>query len=220
MKQGPLTDKELQWLDDILEQYANDHSVIDVSELDGFLTAILSVPNALEPEQWLVAVWGGPAQIPRWKTTRESDRFMDLTFQHMADIEERLINYPEQFAPLLGEQDIEDETFMVIDDWCYGYLRGVNLAGLPPIGEGQQAAFDLISLHGSEQRVAEVDQLTAEQFAEHQQALPAAVLALHQHWFCQPSASNTQPIVVSDKVGRNQCCPCGSGKKYKQCCLH
>ena len=27
-----------------------------------------------------------------------------------------------------------------------------------------------------------------------------------------------QPEVVGDKVGRNDPCPCGSGKKYKQCC--
>jgi uncharacterized protein YchJ len=27
------------------------------------------------------------------------------------------------------------------------------------------------------------------------------------------------PVVRSDKVGRNESCPCGSGKKYKKCCL-
>ena len=27
-------------------------------------------------------------------------------------------------------------------------------------------------------------------------------------------------IVRSDKVGRNDPCPCGSGKKYKQCCIN
>ena len=26
-----------------------------------------------------------------------------------------------------------------------------------------------------------------------------------------------QPIVVEPKIGRNDTCPCGSGKKYKQC---
>lgn len=25
---------------------------------------------------------------------------------------------------------------------------------------------------------------------------------------------------MPDKVGRNDPCPCGSGKKYKQCCMH
>lgn len=28
-----------------------------------------------------------------------------------------------------------------------------------------------------------------------------------------------QPVVKRDKVGRNDPCPCGSGKKYKNCCL-
>ena len=27
-----------------------------------------------------------------------------------------------------------------------------------------------------------------------------------------------QPIVKKDKIGRNEPCPCGSGKKYKNCC--
>lgn len=32
------------------------------------------------------------------------------------------------------------------------------------------------------------------------------------------TAQKTQPIVNLSKVGRNDPCPCGSGKKYKQCC--
>src|SRR5215471_5733280 len=27
-----------------------------------------------------------------------------------------------------------------------------------------------------------------------------------------------QPTIVGKKVGRNEPCPCGSGKKYKNCC--
>ena len=27
-----------------------------------------------------------------------------------------------------------------------------------------------------------------------------------------------QPAIVGNKVGRNEPCPCGSGKKYKNCC--
>ena len=32
-----------------------------------------------------------------------------------------------------------------------------------------------------------------------------------------PRAGKPQPIQVGDKTGRNDPCPCGSGKKYKQC---
>ncbi len=29
---------------------------------------------------------------------------------------------------------------------------------------------------------------------------------------------NPQQVVKSEKIGRNDPCPCGSGKKYKKCC--
>ena len=32
-----------------------------------------------------------------------------------------------------------------------------------------------------------------------------------------PVQPKTQPVRVEKKVGRNELCPCGSGKKYKQC---
>jgi SWIM/SEC-C metal-binding protein len=31
-------------------------------------------------------------------------------------------------------------------------------------------------------------------------------------------ALNTPQQVVSEKIGRNEPCPCGSGKKHKKCC--
>ena len=32
------------------------------------------------------------------------------------------------------------------------------------------------------------------------------------------NAGAKKPVTHDKKVGRNQPCPCGSGKKYKQCC--
>jgi hypothetical protein len=32
--------------------------------------------------------------------------------------------------------------------------------------------------------------------------------------------NKTQTIVKDKKIGRNEPCPCGSGKKYKHCCLN
>ncbi len=34
----------------------------------------------------------------------------------------------------------------------------------------------------------------------------------------QPEKPKIQPRVVGEKIGRNDPCPCGSGKKYKKCC--
>lgn len=33
----------------------------------------------------------------------------------------------------------------------------------------------------------------------------------------QPQGAKKQPVVVGEKIGRNDPCPCGSGKKYKKC---
>ncbi|WP_199223361.1 SEC-C metal-binding domain-containing protein [Brumimicrobium oceani] len=35
----------------------------------------------------------------------------------------------------------------------------------------------------------------------------------------QNSRINDEPFIADKKVGRNEPCPCGSGKKYKKCCL-
>jgi len=32
------------------------------------------------------------------------------------------------------------------------------------------------------------------------------------------SSASSQPVAKGKKVGRNEPCPCGSGKKYKKCC--
>ncbi|MBV8819741.1 MAG: HEAT repeat domain-containing protein [Acidobacteriaceae bacterium] len=37
-------------------------------------------------------------------------------------------------------------------------------------------------------------------------------------FFDKEAASEQEPVSVGEKVGRNDPCPCGSGKKYKKCC--
>jgi len=38
------------------------------------------------------------------------------------------------------------------------------------------------------------------------------------HGSDEPEVTKAQPVVKKDDVGRNDPCPCGSGKKYKNCC--
>lgn len=46
-------------------------------------------------------------------------------------------------------------------------------------------------------------------------------------WYCNSEISKKKtvdashpPVEVGEKVGRNDPCPCGSGKKHKKCCLN
>lgn len=47
----------------------------------------------------------------------------------------------------------------------------------------------------------------------------AEIFGGHDSFFSTPKP-NIEPIVKSKKVGRNDLCPCGSGKKYKKCCMN
>ncbi len=224
MKEGPLTEKELEWLEEVLEKYGNERSVIDVAELDGLLTAILSGPVMIEPSVWLVALWGGQEHIPRWSNERELSRFMDLTFQHMNDISDRLIEYPDQFEPLFGVHEIDDEEYTVVEEWCYGYMRGWSLSDWSSLPKELEPALKAIALHGSEENAPVLEQMSEDELEESIEKIKPAALALHDYWLSQQSdeeaAPTSTPIVTGPKVGRNDPCPCGSGKKYKNCCLH
>ncbi|WP_429185771.1 SEC-C metal-binding domain-containing protein [Aeromonas veronii] len=39
-------------------------------------------------------------------------------------------------------------------------------------------------------------------------------------WQRSEQPARSRPVVAAIKIGRNEPSPCGSGKKYKQCCLY
>ncbi|ANG93310.1 YecA family protein [Enterobacteriaceae bacterium 155047] len=222
MTEGPLNESELEWLEETLTSYGHeDASVIDVSELDGMLTALLSGPFVVEPDAWLVAVWGGEKYIPRWKNDREMNRFIDLCFKHLNDIAERLSDYPDQFEPVFGINDVDGQSYTVVEEWCYGYMRGVALTDWSALPDELQADLAAIALHGTLENSEKLESLTEEEYAGSIERIRPAALRLYNYWVANPQApALQQPIVNGVKVGRNDPCPCGSGKKFKSCCLH
>ncbi|MFZ5642933.1 MAG: SEC-C metal-binding domain-containing protein [Bacillota bacterium] len=53
---------------------------------------------------------------------------------------------------------------------------------------------------------------------------PNEVMEKYEKLALKPLPANgfqipAMPIQLKEKVGRNDPCPCGSGKKYKRCCL-
>ncbi|MEG1087792.1 MAG: SEC-C metal-binding domain-containing protein, partial [Cetobacterium sp.] len=44
------------------------------------------------------------------------------------------------------------------------------------------------------------------------------ILSVEARKEMQKAHKNAKTVVKEDKVGRNDACPCGSGKKYKKCC--
>lgn len=57
-----------------------------------------------------------------------------------------------------------------------------------------------------------------EQIKEHHSEFVTGIRNLRQQWLDDMKQSETY-VRPERKVGRNDPCPCGSGKKFKQCCL-
>lgn len=184
MTQGPLNEDEIIWLDDILLKYGTAHSVIDVAELDGLLTALLSGPKVTEPATVLRAVWGGDVE-PEWESKEELTRFSVLVFQHMNDMAERLAKYPGQFEPLFGSTEVDNREITIVEEWCYGYMRGVALESWSALPAELQSALDVIALHGLEENEAQFESLTPEAFLASIEAIKPAALALYAYWHSQ-----------------------------------
>ncbi len=48
----------------------------------------------------------------------------------------------------------------------------------------------------------------------------APILSVEERDEIKKSYNRSKIVVKDKKIGRNEPCPCGSGKKYKQCCIN
>jgi uncharacterized protein len=215
----PLTDEQLDELQTVLETFQSEDSVRDISELDGFFTALISSPEILPFSVWYNALWGNPTVLPKWKDDKAFDQFVNLLVQHMGNLEMVITEHPEEFGPIFNEvldeaEDLTQEGTPSLQEWCYGYRRLAD--SWPQMPEDQDELLSFIVLQSlgdqayEEGEAPKIDLATAGEMITH------AALQLHQYWAVQRTPGT--PVRAQEKVGRNDPCPCGSGKKFKQCC--
>lgn len=231
----PLTDDELDWLNDYLleridddadaDAEGRDEGILDVSELDGLLTAVVSGPVIPVPSRWLPQVWGDFE--PVWDDIADAQQVMALLMRHMNAIAVMLMGEPEDFEPIFLERSVEGKTYTVVDEWCEGYMRGVTLAadhwnlGDPEMRQLLAPIMAFQDIPGMEIQA----ELSESEIAVLQKAIPDSIRKIHAYWLARrspepKSGPPLSPVRQPPKVGRNDPCPCGSGKKYKKCCLH
>ena len=228
----PLDDEELDELDRFLldRGYAEpeeafdgaaNEGVLDISELDGFLTAIVSGPVSVMPSQWLPALWGDVQ--PQWESEKGFERIIGLLMRHMNGIVNSLMDPEFEFEPLFLEREVDGKLYAIVDEWCVGYLRGIELAQAQ-WSEGEDELADYLApilIFADEREWETLKALSLDEVAALQEKIPAAVRAIHAYWLERREAYRDRPTVRAEpRVGRNDPCPCGSGKKYKKCCLH
>lgn len=227
----PLSDEELDWLDQFLLDRIDDDAdtegknegVLDVSELDGLLTALVSGPVVVPPSRWLPVVWGDFE--PEWKSAKEFETVFTLLIRHMNGIVSALMEHPEDFEPLFLERVVDGKTYTIVDEWCEGYMQGVSMTADLWEAEGAAMALMLMPIRAF---TSETDwrghELSSETEIENlQKAITRNAREIHAYWLARREANVPAPAPVrrtGPSVGRNDPCPCGSGKKFKKCCLH
>lgn len=220
----PLSDDEYQDLNDFLMSDTTGDNSMDVSMLDGFLTAIVSGPKMVPPNQWLPLVWG--KESIRWKTSAQAEHYMSMIMRQMNTIIDILQNEPDQFIPLVYTREKDGQTIDIIDDWCSGYVMGMNLdaASWEDLLNSVEDRHLLTTILlygtevGAEQQVN--DPLLSEKHAEFVAMLHESVPAIYMYWNQQRQTESRKKTVrhQQEQAGRNDPCPCGSGKKFKKCC--
>lgn len=227
---APLNDNELEFLDqfllnrldDDIDAQGKDEGIFDIATLDGYFTAIVSGPLLIPMSRWLPAMWG---DFPyTWASEKEFEKIIGLFIRHMNSIVDTLMYQPAYFEPIFYTREVEGKTYTIVDEWCEGYRLGMLLAEADWFAGGDEVLSLLTPIlaftestgwTGHELEDDEVELL--------QDEITPSALELHTYWLVRrrsDSIAQSAPQRSEPKIGRNAPCPCGSGKKFKHCCLH
>ena len=233
----PLSDSEIGELDAILATIPDERDPLDVVMLDGFLTGVLLQPDLIAPSDWLPLVFdadGGDISLPgdASKATRAIELIMRRYNELAACIVAREFFDPivfelddEHGEPLAGKDGIAALAF-----WAVGFTNALNafpaLEALAATDDALAATLMGILRHLPIDPDAPLD--IREEFAREQQEIaremPLADLddALDELVACvleiaEIARPNRPATRDTPKIGRNDPCPCGSGRKYKVC---
>ncbi|MBC8007512.1 MAG: preprotein translocase subunit SecA [Prolixibacteraceae bacterium] len=194
-------------------------------------------------EKTLAGEFGLPLSLQDWLKQEEN---LDEEHLRARIIEAAHAHYEEKFSVVEDTQKVRDYERSIMLNFLDSHWRehlsaldhlrqGIHLRGYAqknPKQEYKREAFELFSLMLDTVRTEVTRQLMivqiqtaqeVEAVVEKQEQTELKNLQYHQNAdhdeaLEQANADvKVQPFVRGQKVGRNDPCPCGSGKKYKQC---
>ncbi|HEY2346809.1 MAG TPA: UPF0149 family protein [Xanthomonadaceae bacterium] len=201
---------------------------LSLEGLDGFLTALAVGPELVFPDEWLPAIWG--AREPRWESTAETERVHGRLLALWNDVLRRVALDP------VEQVDADDRAIFDRLDagvpqgqaWAEGFLDGVEFAPEGWDDWSDDHAWIDDALNDIEALTWPIvpDGFVPDDGGPSIEAddregvladLPGIVNRLYRHRLVE-EAAHTPIRREAPKVGRNDPCPCGSGRKYKKCC--
>jgi uncharacterized protein len=209
----------LDELDRLLLDQSDDCMLL--TQLDGFLAGIIVCPDLIPPSQWLKCVWTGEDGKGALDVATMADfqHILDLVMHHynaiLADLDQ-----PGSYEPIFDIDTRNDDILWEL--WIEGFAAAMDLApdawrkvarsGDAGCETALKGIATLVAIATSIEPLPEVDE---EQW--HREApdlIPIWIEMLHA-WRLE---NDVHRPAQSNKVGRNEPCPCASGKKYKKCC--
>ncbi|MFA5243620.1 MAG: UPF0149 family protein [Sulfuricella sp.] len=198
------------------------NKALGVIQLQGFFCAVISAPDTIPASRWMPDALGSELA---YESLEQAQEFMDLLTRFYTSVSTALADGQ---APgfILKPQATPDQA-PDYPAWCDGYILGWGLSTEEWLQPGNEVlkklTFPILLLSGAFKEDAERNGgefMPDEEYAKLQQecmdVLPGAVAGIYNFWHAR---SKNAPVKRdTPKVGRNESCPCGSGKKFKQCC--
>ena len=215
-----LWDPKLELLAELLDQLESDDAM-DLEELDGFFAALHCGPEHVMPSEFLLEIVGEEYAFPDLEAAQ---LFLDLVTHHWNAVGEAF-RTEDFFLPLLLE---DEQGNSYGNNWALGFLRGVDMrkeSWSEILGDESRAGLFLPifalanELNPDPSLRPYKEPMTDQQREKLLLGLSEAVtemfreLAPLRRSFVSDREPRTKP-----KIGRNDPCYCGSGKKYKKCC--
>jgi uncharacterized protein len=217
-----LTDDELSRLDSLLAAVDPEESMA-VEELDGFFAALACCPEPIPAEEFEPVILGGNVDEARARVgDKEFDRLRKLLERHRSTMAEQLYD-GEGIAPVLG---YDDEGRAGGNAWAIGFVRGMAMRpdAWQALDDDDEHAPALDPLMVLVEEVEHPEDEEPEPIPEEERedAIAAMLDGVQEvyDFFASARERALAPETLrrdQPKVGRNDPCPCGSGKKYKQC---
>jgi uncharacterized protein len=176
---GPI---DLDALDDyLMSDLAPDESM-GLSDLDGFLTAIVVGPVLIPPSEWLPVIWGG--EEPEFQTETEMRTVLGTIMGRYNEIVACFTSARDDFEPIFWEGP---EGEIIASDWAGGFLDAVALRpqAWKPLMEDDRAGVLMapLCLLNGDMEIADGTTDEHELLAEAVDMVPACAAGIYE--FCQ-----------------------------------
>ena len=223
---------EMGWLAGFLISDHVPETALNIEMFDGFVTALAIVDERRAPDDWLPMVWcEAQTEDPDFLDEEQEHLVVDLLTRHKETVRAQLATGLPRRPLLTRDADTDPASA-----WCGGFLRCVALgSGLDKWRTimreevGSILFGAMVSLGTGTYKLEEDGPDIALSSSDRQKVLDrlpeliADVYAIAHPHAPRPRRAPEPRYGTfkreGKKVGRNDPCPCGSGRKFKVCCI-